>query len=116
MAQLTMPVRTTVNGGRRRTREPWRMDAMSPMKPSNRPLSFAGEGWSGNSAEVMRNGSENSRPEKGRRNRKCIRLSRYGAFVEPCISALFEVVFVTGEPLVVVDDFTGRVSGRYRYR
>jgi len=70
MVQVTTPVRTTVSGGRRRTMEPWRMAEMRPMKPSRRPLSLEGDGWSGKRADVIKNGSENSSPEKGMRNER----------------------------------------------
>lgn len=91
---------------------PCRMAAMRPTKPRRRPFNLEGDGWLGKRDVVMRNGSENSSPEKGRRKRKCVRLSRYGALVPDCdfdfsASDFAAVPFVVGFA-------AGSVSGRAR--
>ena len=79
------------------------------MKPRSRPLSFEGEGWLGKRDVVIRNGRENSRPEKGRRKRRCVRFKIQGWFV--CGCAFSGVVDL--EPEVAEGGgVTGRVSGR----
>ena len=114
-AHDTMPMRTIRSEGRRRTMEPCSMDETRPMKPSSRPLSFEGDGWSGKRAEVMRNGRENSSPENGRRKSRCVMLSSHGAFVWTIALFSSACCFFDVEPLAL-DLASGRVSGRYRYR
>lgn len=63
---------------------------------------------------MIRNGRENSRPEKGMRNRRWIRLSSQGAFVvRPLFSAAVSDLAAAFSAAVCL---SGRVSGRYAYR
>lgn len=60
---------------------PCRSEAIRPMKPRRRPLSLDGDGCVGWRVVLRRKGRENSRPEKGRRKRRWVRLRRVGLLV-----------------------------------
>jgi len=124
-ADAIRPVLTTMCGGARRVNDPWRMDAVSPMKPRSLPESLD----SNEKRSKVMNGNENSMPEKIRRKKRWVALRRASdlfdgadvavVVVVPVADCVVEFVLISFCVLAASTVFLttgGRVSGSFKYR